>query len=520
MGGADATASAAAAAWAELAANGPEGLAVVDARGRFVRLNQTAAELCRRGVDDLAGTPAPFGITGADTGDAASLFDDGPAEQVTVWTPRPGIRREFAYRAQPLPGDPSLTLVAFRDVTSERLRQRRVAAIARTAAKLASQGSVSLTATLDALAAEVVQTDALAGAQIMVLDAAGQRPQIMGMAGFRHHADFLDRLMECQRRGAALMTLDAFRRGEPVVVAGRWASVSEDPAWEPLREYMREPAWDFFASIPLLVRGKPAGVLNAFFAPGQVIGPRTLEFLAAMAEQAAVAVDYAALLRRERDSARREERQRLARDLHDSIVQHVFSISMQAKSMEVLGERGDAVPAEAVRRIANEVGLLSRTALADLRAMVHELRPLSAAEFGGVAEAVRELADSTANRTGLRVRLTVSGALERVTGELAEDIYRIVAEAIHNVVKHADAGAVHIRLTERADRFTATVADDGAGIGPAAARHRGVPGAGAGYGLTTMRERAQRWGGTVTVRPRRAPGTIVRLVVPLAQGSP
>src|SRR5690606_3633925 len=123
--------------------------------------------------------------------------------------------------------------------------------------------------------------------------------------------------------------------------------------------------------------------------------------------------------------------QRLARDLHDSIVQQVFSISMQAKSMEVLGRRGDAVPSEQVRRIADEVGTLSRTVLADLRAMVHELRPSSAAELDGLEEAIRALVDSTANRTGLRFTLEIGHGLERVRGEQAEDVYRIVAEAIH-----------------------------------------------------------------------------------------
>lgn len=397
------------------------------------------------------------------------------------------------------------------DVTGERHRQRRVAAIARTAAKLASQGSV--TATLDALASEVVQADALAGVQIMTLDPTSRALRIMGSAGFRHQADFFDRLMECQRRGAPLLMLDAFRRGEPAVVAGRWTAIRDDPAWEPLRDYLSAPAWDFFASVPLTVRGQSVGVLNAFFAPGQAIGPTTLEFLTAMAEQAAIAVDYAALLRRERDSARREERQRLARDLHDSVVQQVFSISMQAKSMEVLGRRGGSVPAEAMLRIADEVGLLSRTALADLRAMVGEMRPSSGAELG-VEEAIRALADSTANRAGLRFQLAVAGPQERVKGEMSEDIYRIVAEAIHNVIKHAEAGQVVIRLTVRGDRFTATVADDGRGIGEAMS---GAVAAGpaAGYGLTAMRERAERWGGTVTVRPCRGPGTIVRLVVPL-----
>src|SRR5882724_9943970 len=253
----------------------------------------------------------------------------------------------------------------------ERHRQRRVAAIARAAANLASQGS--LPTILDALAAEVLQTDALAAVQIVTLDATGRQLRIMGSAGFGHWPDFFDRLMECRRRGAALRMLDAFSQTEPILVTNRWAIIRDDPAWAPIREYLSELAWESFASIPMMARGQPVGVLNAFFAPGQAMEPRTVEFLAAMADQAAIAVDYATLLRHTRDGARREERQRLARDLHDSIVQQVFSISMQAKSMEVLAQRGatlpDAtVPADAVLRIAGEVGGLSGTVLADLRA--------------------------------------------------------------------------------------------------------------------------------------------------------
>src|ERR1700761_729012 len=79
----------------------------------------------------------------------------------------------------------------------ERHRQRRGAAIARTAANLASQGS--LATILDALAAEVLQADALAAVQILALDAAGHQLRIMGSAGFGHWPDFFDRLMECRR---------------------------------------------------------------------------------------------------------------------------------------------------------------------------------------------------------------------------------------------------------------------------------------------------------------------------------
>jgi signal transduction histidine kinase len=401
----------------------------------------------------------------------------------------------------------------------ERHRQRRVAAIARTAATLASQGS--LPTILDALAAEVLQTDALAAVQIVTLDATGRQLRIMGSAGFGHWPDFFDRLMECRRRGAALRMLDAFGQTEPVLVWHRWSIISGDPAWAPLREYLGELAWDSFASIPMMARGQPVGVLNAFFAPGQAMEPRTVEFLAAMADQAAIAVDYANLLRHTRDGARREERQRLARDLHDSIVQQVFSISMQAKSMEVLAKRGDTVPATAVLRIAGEVSDLSGTVLADLRAMVHELRLSSSADLGGLEEAVRALAESTANRTGLEFSVAAGHGLDQVKGELAEDVYRIVAEAIHNVVRHAEAGKVTIRLNLRGDRLTATVADDGQGMAPAPvpAGQRDVPGQrDSGYGLTTMRERAERWGGAVTVGPGRNSGTLVRLAVPLNGG--
>jgi signal transduction histidine kinase len=189
---------------------------------------------------------------------------------------------------------------------------------------------------------------------------------------------------------------------------------------------------------------------------------------------------------------------------------------MQAKSMEVLAARGDTVPAASVLRIAGEVSDLSGTVLADLRAMVHELRLSASADLGGLEEAVRALAESTANRTGLKFSVSAGPGLDQVKGELAEDVYRIIAEAIHNVVRHAAAGKVTIRLNLRGDRLTATVADDGQGmtaVPPGSAGPRD-----AGYGLTTMRERAERWGGTVTVGPGKNSGTLVRLAVPLNGG--
>jgi PAS domain S-box-containing protein len=486
----------------------PEGLAVIDSHGRFVQVNRIGARLCGQPEHELVGSRSPFTLHADALDEPAKLLDESPTEQVTTWS-RAGAPREFAYCIERLPSDPAQVAVAFRDVTDERHRQRRVAAIARTSAKLASQGS--LTTTLDTLAFEVLQTDALAAVQILTLDEAEHGLRIMGSAGFRHWPDFFDRLLQCRQRGAALRMFDALGSGRPVVVLNRWSVLRDDPAWEPLRDYLSELPWDSFASVPLIIRGRAAGVLNVFFAPGQFVGRHTLEFLTAMAEQAAIAVDHAALMQHERDVARREERQRLARDLHDSIVQQVFSISMQAKSLEVLGQRGGTIPAEVVRRIADEVGSLSQTALSDLRAMVHELRPSSLAELGGLEEAIRALVDSTRNRTGLHVDLAIRSDLTQLNDEFAEDTYRIIAEAIHNVVKHAEAQRIDLRLETCGNKLHATVTDDGRGLRAADEPYE----PGTGFGLRTMRERAERWGGTVAVEPRRGHGTVVRLALPL-----
>ncbi|TLS47609.1 GAF domain-containing sensor histidine kinase [Streptomyces montanus] len=526
--------------WDDVAAVAPDGLAVLDDAGRFLRLNPAAVVLCGAGDEaELLGAPSPFALVEGAAASQVGLLEEQPDEQVAHWVPAAGTRREFAYRARRLPADPKFTVVSFRDVTAAWHRQRRIAAIARTSIAPASKGSLG--STLDAVARQIVRTDGLAGVQILILDGTGRELRLMGSAGLRHWDAFLDRLLECRDRGARLCMLDTLKERKPIVVPHRWAQIRTDPAWEPLHGYLGELNWDSFVSVPLMARGRAEGVLNAYFAPGQEIGSRTLEFLAAMAEQAALAVDYATLLQREREGARRNERQRLARDLHDSIVQQVFSIGMQANAVGVLGARGGPVPAQTVRKFADEVGALSQTVLADLRAMVHELRPSSSTRLG-LEDAVSALVKSTANRTGIVIRLLCEEEeeLEAVEPELAEDMYRIVAEAIHNVVKHAEATTVAIRLGVRDHTLTARVHDDGRGLpeggGPGAVpeavrpedvpeadRPEGVPeGGGAagaawdhGYGLTTMRERAERWGGTMRIRSGAKNGTTVSVVIPL-----
>jgi len=500
---------------ADLVEHAPEGLAVIDADGRFVEANPAAVVLCRLFPGKIRGVRSPFPPP---VNEPAAVRN---GEATVEWQPVPGERREFAYLLDQVPGR-QLWVVSFRDVTVSLQHQRRLAAIAKAASSVASKRS--LVGTLETLAREVLRTDSLAAVQVLTTNAAGNRLHVMGAAGFGRAPDFFDKLMECRALGARLVMLEALENRQPLVVADRYEAVQRDPAWAPLHELMRHPRWDWFASVPLLARGEPVGILNAFFAPGQTIGAAELDFLLAMAEQAAMAVDHAALLDRERDVARREERQKLARDLHDSVVQQVFSMMMQARSLGVLVERGLAPRPEKVAQVAGDLTTSAEAVLADLRGMVVELRPATGTERGLVS-ALHSLVDTTRARTELTVDLHVDDAaqeLDRLDADLLEDVYRIVAEALHNSVKHAAASRVGIHLSVTAHgsrrRLLAEVTDDGRGLGAGADEGSGP--ASSGLGMAVMQERAARWGGVVRVRDVPGGGARMQLTLPLLSSLP
>ena len=399
------------------------------------------------------------------------------------------------------------------DAADER-RRRRLEAIASVAARVATGRSVeSIEATLEAIAAEVLDADAVAAVQVLTVDETGERFQMMGTAGFERVPDFFERLQACEDAGAQLRIVEAYETRRPVVVPHRFASIMNDPAWLPVREAMRVPPWDWFASVPMLVHDSPVGVLNAYFDPGVEVGPAALDFLLAMAAQAAQAASYAALLDRERSVAAQEERQRLARDLHDSVVQRVFSMGMQAESLAMLAGR-DGIDAGRVAAVAHDLGEAAGIVLKDLRAMVSDLHhtPFERRRLG---EALNDLARSAEARGGLEVRVAVEDPESRLDGlpaDLADDAYRVVAEALQNAVKHADAHTVtiQVRLSRRGAQhwLVAEVRDDGRGL-PVGPR----PCADGGFGMTAMRERARRWDGGVTLSSAPGAGTAVRLAM-------
>ncbi|WP_233575901.1 histidine kinase [Saccharopolyspora rhizosphaerae] len=474
-----------------------DGLAVLAEDGRFGQVNASGQRILGLDEHALRGRVSPF-----EAGRRQPLSD---VRRSTEWRGGDGRRQHLEYRVSAMPD--GRCAVWFTDIT-ETLREReRLSAITSAAASVADSGALS--ATLDAMAREVWKTSNIAAVQIMTIDNPHDELRVLGMAGFGDTTGFTERLSECRRLGADVRFTDALRQQRPVVVPHRKPAIMADPHWSPLKEIMSEPDWDSFVSMPLKVRGRVLGVLNAYYVPGDDPGPSSLAFLSAIADHAAVAVETASLLDQTRSRAQMEERRKLARDLHDSVVQQLFSMGMQARALRTLLDRNGEGRADVRDGVEEMVGL-ARNALADLRGLVFELHPLDLADRG-LVDAVRTYAAGVEARHGLVVDVRAPEELELDLGvDVEEDLYRIVQEALHNVVKHARATHVEIAFARsgRDDHeVTVRITDDGVGAT--------TPSGGSNLGLVSMRERAERWRGGLVAGAEPGGGWAVEVALPV-----
>jgi signal transduction histidine kinase len=217
------------------------------------------------------------------------------------------------------------------------------------------------------------------------------------------------------------------------------------------------------------------------------------------ATRAAVAVELSE--RVERDALRRIvsaqelERQRLARELHDETGQALTSILLGLKQLE-----GKEAP-EAVGALRE----LVVATLKDVRRLAVELRPKVLDDFG-LLPALERLTQSFGEQTGIAVDLEAGTIAERLPLEVETAIYRIVQEALTNVVKHARAQRVSVLVTRVDGKIKAVIEDDGGGFDPAES--------GDGIGLVGMRERIELLDGTLAVESSATSGTTIAAEVP------
>ncbi|HYZ93262.1 MAG TPA: GAF domain-containing sensor histidine kinase [Actinomycetota bacterium] len=216
------------------------------------------------------------------------------------------------------------------------------------------------------------------------------------------------------------------------------------------------------------------------------------------AAHAAVVIENARLHEQNRELSIVEERNRLARDLHDSVTQTLFSLSLTAEAAAELVDRDPDGAREQTRKVAE----LARDALGELRTLVFELRPAEL-EADGLVATLRKHVEVIRRASGLDVSLEVAGS-DEIDSDVEREAYRIVQEALNNAVRHSGAQTVVVAIDAKPTSLRATITDDGKGFDPKA-----LPVRAKHLGLTSMEERARKVGGAVRIDSEPGRGTTV-----------
>jgi len=269
------------------------------------------------------------------------------------------------------------------------------------------------------------------------------------------------------------------------------------------REVVRMLRLKSILGVPLVAKGKVVAVamLATFDAPYDFTEEQ-IKLAGGIAKMVAMAIENARLYSRARRAATLEERARLARELHDSVTQSLYSITLFAEAAKRLAAIGDL---DTVREHLEELSEAARQSLKEMRLLVYELRP-AALERKGLVGALKERLEVVERRAGVEAELSVEGegALSR---EVEEGLYRIAQEALNNALKHARADSVTVRLRFAKGRVELEIADNGRGFD--------LAGPAGGLGIAGMRERARALDGELSLSSTPGEGTTVRAVIPL-----
>jgi signal transduction histidine kinase len=209
------------------------------------------------------------------------------------------------------------------------------------------------------------------------------------------------------------------------------------------------------------------------------------------------------LMKVEREAGRLTERQRLARDIHDTLAQHFTSIIMHLSAAK------HSSP-QAIQSEVQQAEDAAREGLNEIRRIVLDMQP-EQIEKASLVEAVEELAARWSAENGVLVKMNVTGTPRALPSSAETALLRISQEAMHNINKHARAKNVNITFSFMEDMFVMDIADDGLGFDPSRSSDR--------FGLKTMRGRIEELGGTLTIESERGRGTAIAASLPVMEGN-
>ena len=280
--------------------------------------------------------------------------------------------------------------------------------------------------------------------------------------------------------------------GRPLAIADTTTS----PMW------IGFPGFDWVNSnviAPIRANGAILGFLSLDSATPGFFTQTHADRLQTFADQAAIAIQNARLLDRAKRAAVMAERNRLANELHDTISQTLWSISLITERLPAIWE----IDNEEGRRSLTTLHQLAQNALAEMRSLLLELHPSSLTE-AKLGDLIRQVATIITNRTGLRISVHIEEQ-EPVPPDVHFALYRVVQEALNNVVLHASASHVEIYYSSQSARLDLTIQDNGFGFDPG--------GVGPGHlGLSIMSDRVHNIGGTLETISHKGEGTLLKVI--------
>ena len=251
----------------------------------------------------------------------------------------------------------------------------------------------------------------------------------------------------------------------------------------------------------------PVAAIGIFWPEQPALSVEAIALFRALADQLAILAENARLRQIQNESLVQEERNRLARDLHDSVTQALYALALYAETTSNAVRRGRS---DQLDQRLDRIAAAARQALREMRLLLYELRPASQ-QTARVAESLLLRLDAVESRAGIAVLAEIDETLV-LPAAWEADVYWIAIEALNNSLKHASAKRVHVKLAHEQDSLILAVEDDGAGIPPEQAGHAQS----GGLGLRSMHDRARRLGGCLDITASPLGGAAVHLRIPWA----
>lgn len=278
-------------------------------------------------------------------------------------------------------------------------------------------------------------------------------------------------------------------QGKSVVIPQRAARISDS---QPL-------GWSFIG-LPMRAHKRVTGVLAVLYAKDEEALLEEMTLLSFIADHLALVVENSRLYQKAERSAVMEERSRLARELHDSVTQSLYSANLYSAGARRYFEQKKF---DEVDGYLTEIGTITQQALKDMRLLVYELR-LPELKQAGLIGAIENRLDAVERRLNIEAEITAEG-IEKLPGQVEENLFRIAIESLNNSLKYAQATKLHISFNKKKGKVIFRIKDNGTGFDVEKGLSKG------GFGLAIMRERAERFGGKVNITSKPGSGTTVEV---------